>query len=818
MSREARVSAVLGAVSTFDSVSHDFRCAWRALATQARFAALVTITLALTIGAGTAVFSIANAVLLRPLPFADSERLVWLKTVRDESPLEQRASFPDFRDWRAQTQTLDLVGHGGLETVLTGAGEPERLRAEMFVGDLFSLLGVGAELGTAVRDDSAGPTAVLSHALWQRAFGADPDIVGNAITLDGSRYTVAAVMPAGFDYPIRAATRVDAWLPLERFNPALAERRNARLIDVLGRLRPGASLAEAQADLDVIAAKLSAEYPDTNRGLRVRLVPARDEATDGAARGLVLLCAAVSALVLVGGINVASLLLARTIARGKELATRAALGATRSRIARQLVIESMLLAGIGGGIGTLLAYWGVGAAASWLPATIPRVGELAAGADVIGIGLALSLASGSLFGLVPGLGAVRAASSSALKEGGASRGPRAKRAFSGLLLAEMTLATVLLAGSGLFTHSFLKLDRADAAYDPRNVLTFELSWPAAAYRDPADAFGRLRARLLEIPGVLSASTGLQLPYRGEALLDDTAPFAQIEGRPLAADERARVASLTVQPGFMRTLGIPLVGGRDFSDDDRAGTPRVALVNRSFAQAYLGDEDPLGRRLRLDSWTLPGDSAAEIVGVVADVRHEGSSTAEPMVYLPFAQWPKWTSPLVVKTRGEPLAFVPAVREAVRAIDAAQPIDSIATLEQRLAGSLAQDRFRAELLAAFSGIALLLAAVGLFAVLSYTAAQRVREIGVRMAFGARAEDVARVVVRDGMLPVVGGIVLGVTGAALLFRLVDNLLFEVATTDAGALAAAIGVLLIVASLACAVPARRAARTDPAAALRGE
>jgi putative ABC transport system permease protein len=808
-------------VSSFDSLSHDLRCAARALAANARFTVLVAVTLALTIGASTTVFGVASSVPLRPLPYADSGRLVWLKTVREQSTLQQRASFPDFRDWREQTRTLDLAGHGGLEVVLTGAGDPERLRAELYVGDLFSLLGVAPVLGSAARDDEAGPTAVLSHALWQRKLGADSSVVGKAITLDdGTQYTVAAVMPAGFEYPIRSAMRVDLWLPLARFNPALAENRNARLIDVLGRLRPGVSLAEAQADHDVIAANLAARYPDTNRGLGVRLVPALEEATGGVARGLALLCAAVGALLLVGCVNVAGLCLARTIAREKELATRAALGAGRSRIARQLMLESMLLAALGGAVGMLLAYWGITLAGSMLGGTIPRAGEIGVGADVFGIALALSLASGLLFGVVPALGAARAASSGALNESarGSSRGPRGRRSFAALVFAEMALATVLLAGGSLFVHSLVKLDRSDTGFDPRNVLTFELTWPGS-YRDPADLFGRLRARLLEIPGVLAASTGVQLPDRGEALLDDTAPFARIEGRPVPAGGRPRVSSLTVQPGYFRALGIPLVGGRDFSDEDRAGTPRVALVNRSFVQAYLAGENALGQRLRLDSWTLGGENAAEIVGIVADVRHEGlSADAEPIVYLPFAQWPKWSSPFVVKTRGDPLVLVPAIREAVRAIDANQPVEDIATLEQRLAASLAQDRFRAGLLGAFSALAVVLAAVGLFAVLSYTTARRVREIGIRMALGARAAAVRRAVVADGMWPVAGGIALGVVGAMVLFRLVDGLLFEVAPTDPVALAAAIALMLAVAALACAAPARRAARVDPAAALRGE
>jgi predicted permease len=484
------------------------------------------------------------------------------------------------------------------------------------------------------------------------------------------------------------------------------------------------------------------------------------------------------------------------------------------------MLESVLLAALGGAAGMLLAYWAITSAGSMLGGTIPRAGELAVDAVVLGIALVLSLASGLLFGVVPALGAARAAASGALNAGarGSSCEPRGRRSFAVLVFVEMALATVLLAGGSLFVHSLLKLDRWDPGFDPRNVLTFELTWPGS-YRDPADAFGRLRARLLEIPGVLAASTGLQLPARGDALLDDTAPFAEIEGRAMPAGERPRVSSLAIQPGYFTALGIPLVRGRDVGDEDRADTPRVALVNRSFAQAYLGGENPLGRRLRLDSWTLGGENAAEIVGIVADVRHEGSSVAaEPMVYLPFAQWPKWSAPVVVKTRGDPLALVPAVREAVRAIDANQPIDHVATLEQRLAASLAQDRFRAGLLGAFAGVAVLLAAVGLFAVLTYTTARRAREIGIRMALGARGAELQRAVVADGVLPAAGGIALGVAGAMLLFRFVDSLLFEVAATDPVALTVAIALMLAVAALACAAPARHAARIDPAAALRGE
>jgi putative ABC transport system permease protein len=810
------------AVRALDAFVRDVRYAWRALARHWGFTALVAITLALTIGASTTVFSVVNTVLLRPLPYADSDRLVWLWSVRAENPLKQRASYPDFQDWRAQTRTLDLVGYGGLETVLTGAGDPERLRAELFVGDLLALLGVAPMLGSTSTDvQREGPVVVLSHALWQQRFGADPDAIGRSVTLDGARYAVAAVMPAGFEFPVRAATRVDLWIPLERFNPALAGQRSARLIEVIGRLRPGVSLGQAQAELNVIAAGLSAQYPDTNRELGVRLVRALNEVTGDVSRGLLLLGAAIGALLLIGCVNVANLLLTRAMGREKEIAVRVALGAGRHDIARQLLIESLLLAGIAAVTGCVLAVLSVGAIGDLLAGTVPRASEIAVDGHVLAIALGLSLATGFLFGLAPAARGWNLAVTRGLQGSTptATHDPSGSRLLHVLVAGEMALATILLAGAGLFVQSFASLDQPVSGFDAANVLTFELSWPAGTYRDPADAFERLQNRLLEIPGVLGVSAGLQLPDRGTALLDDTAPFAQIEGRSIAPGERPRVAALTVQPGFFRTLGIPLLDGRDFRSDDRADGVRVAIVNRSFARAYLGGDNPLGERVRLDSWTLPGDGAAQIIGVADDVMHRGlAADVQPTLYLPLAQRPVWDAPMVLKTAADPLGFVPAVREAVRAIDPQLPIDSIQTLEQRIGGSIAQDRVRALLLGSFSVLAVFLAAVGSFAVVSYTTAQRIREIGIRMALGARAAGVASAVVRHGMTPMLIGIAIGLAGAAVSFRLIDSLLFEVTATDPAAFAFAVVVLICVAGLACAIPAWRAAQTDPATVLRSE
>jgi putative ABC transport system permease protein len=800
-----------------DSAWRGVRFAGRRLLRQARFTMLVAVVLGVTIGATTAVFSVVSSVLFAPLPYAESDRLVSVWSVQPQNALQQRASYPDFQDWRAAARALDLVGHGNFEPILTGTADPERLQAKLFVGDLLRLLGVPPLLGSPA---PAAGTAVLSYGLWQRQFGGDRSIVGKALTLDGTSYVIAGVMPAGFEFPPRTTTRADLWLPLERFNPALAEQRGARLIEVTGRLRGGATLAEAQAELDVIAANLAAQYPATNRGVGVRLVPALDEAVGFASRGLLLLGAAVGALLLIGCCNVANLLLARTLAREKELATRAALGASRRRIAGELALESLLLSIIGGALGTLLAIASVGALGALLADVVPRAGEIRVNGTMLGIAAALSIGAGVLFGVLPAARGGKLAASSGLSLGAqtASRDARGTRMAAMLVAGQMALATVLLAGAGAFVHSFAQLARRDAGFDPANVLTFELTWPAARYADPAQPFGELRRRLLEIPGVVAASTGVQLPQRGDSLLSDTAPFAEIEGQATPA-VRPRVATLNVQPGYLRALGIPLLGGRDFGDEDAAVGSRVALVNAAFARAYLAGDDPVGRRVRLDSWALRGEASAEIVGVAGDVEHRGLNTdAEPLLYFPFAQRPTWSATMVVKTEGEPLSYLPAVRAAVRAIDGDQPLDNVLTLEQRLAGSLAADRLRALLLGGFSVLALALAAIGLFAVLSYTTERRARELGIRMALGARERSMAFAVIAQGLQPTLGGMLLGLVVAGAAFRLVRPLLFAVGSADLMALAVATVVLLTVAAVACAIPARRAARTNLVAVLRSE
>lgn len=783
----------------------------------------IVLTLGIGIGASTTFFSVADAVLLDPLPFADSDRLVRLWSVDSEEPLNQRVSYPDFVDWRSESETLDLVGYGGVGgIVLTGQGDPVRLRTELFLGDLFGLLGVAPMLGATPVSAGAAerPVVVISHGLWQRRFDADPEIVGTGATLNGTSDTVAAVMPPGFEFPVLAGAAVDAWIPLAQFNPALAGQRGARLIEVIARMRPGITLEQAQAEMDVIAANLSAQYPETNDGIGVRVIPASDDVTREHSRGILLLSGAVGVLLLIACVNVANLLLARSTVRGREFAVRSALGAGRARITRQLLVESVLLSLLGGALGCVLSVWGIDVLRALLAGTVPRAAEIRVDLPVLAFTGVTSLLAGVLFGLAPAWNASRLDYAKSLRNGTvtASRGVHGRRLADVFVVGEVVLATVLLAAASVFIHSYWKLDRSDAGFDAEGVLTFDVSWNSGEYPDPSQAFARLRSSLLAVPGVVAASTGIQLPDRGRPMLDDTSPFVEIEGRAMPRAERERVSTVTIQPGYFRALGIPLLAGRVFGDDDRAERSPVVIVNESLARAYLGDEDPIGRRLRLDSWTSLTETA-EIVGVVGDVGHRGlSGDVQPLVYLPMSQRSVWDATVVVRTTGEPLTLVPAIREAVRAIDSDQPVENFQTLEQRIAGTLLGDRARALLLGAFSASAVLLAAIGLYGVVSYATSQRAREIGIRMALGARAPTVAFAIVWDGMQRVVLGTLIGIVASLALMRLAAGLLFEVSPGDPFTGAVVVIVMLLVTVFACAIPAGRSARIDPVHILRSE
>ena len=817
--RDASLASRIG--SGLDSAIADLRYAFRTLRKNPHFTAVTVMTLALGIGASTAVFSVVNAVLLGPLPYADSDRLVWLWSMDSQNPLKQRVSYPDFMDWKAESTTLDLVGYGRIETILTGSGEPQRLMADLTIGNLFSLLRAPPLLGTTAgaegmeRDE---PLVILSHRLWRRSFNSDPDVVGRSITLNGLTHVVAAVMPADFQFPVEPTNPSDLWVPLERFNPALAGQRGARLIEVVGHLRSGVTLDRAQAEMDLIASNLSTQYPDTNGNLGVRIVPAIDEVTGDVSHGLYLLFAAVGTLLTIACVNVANIMIARTAGRRREIAIRAALGAGRVSVARRFLIESLLVAVVGGIGGCLLAIVGVGAIGSFVPGDLPRANEIAVDGRVLGFAVLISLAPGLAFGLAQGWLGWKMDLTSPLRasERTASEGRASRRLINLLIVGEVAAAVILLAGAGLFIQSFWRLARSDPGFDPGNVLTFEVSWPADKYPLPQPAFRELRTRLSAIPGVLATSTGMQLPDRGAPMLDDTLPFIEVEGRPVEPNLRRRAAVINTQPGYFRAMGIPLLRGRDFNESEMTGGSLVTIVNESLARAYFPNEDPVGRRLDLDSWVLSGESTREIIAVAGDVKHRGLAEAEPLIYIPMWQRPTWVSHLVVRTDGDPATYVNAIREAVHGFDPDQPFYDVRTLEQRLTDSLSRDRLTALWLGIFSALAITLAGVGLYGVLSGAAARRTREVGIRMALGATMGDVLKLVMGEGMKLVAPGTVIGLAGAIALTRLVDHLLFEITATDPVTLAAVTVLLTLVAALACWFPARRATVVDPVVALR--
>jgi putative ABC transport system permease protein len=807
----------------------DLSYAARSLTARPWVSVAIVLTLALGIGANTAVFSVVNAVLFRALPYHDGDRLVWLWSTDPKNPTAQWVSLGDFEDFRTQSRALDgAASWFGYEMVLTSEREPQRVNVVVTYGDLFSVLGVPPALGTTYRAERDGPqerAIVLSHQFWTERFGADPRIVGGSVTLSGHSYRVAGVMPRGFQFPIQKPA-VDFWATIgpDQFATPPEQLRTVRGSQMIARLRAGVDFERAQSELDVLAARLSRQYPASNTGVGVRIIPAADQMVGRVSRPLLVLFAAVAFVLLIACVNVANLLLARAADRRREMALRAALGAGRGRIVAQLVAESLLLALIGGGLGALLATWGVEALVALVPGDLPRADEIAVDRPVLGFTLAASVATGLLFGVAPAWHASKVDLTSALQDGGrtASDSPAARRLRGALVVAEIALAVVLLVGAGLFVTTLWRLNQPAQGLDARNVLTFEVTWPWEEYtfEQAGVKFRDLQAALRAVPGVRDAAVGFQLPDRGGSSDEAIFPFLELEGRPEAGDARPRTIAIQNQPGYFRTLGIPLQRGRDFDDHDSLDAKPVVIVNESFARTFFGAANPIGRRLALDMWLLFGDRKPmrEIVGVVADVKHAGIPAARPLVYLPFAQRPFNMARVVVKTEGAPGRYVGAVREAVRSVDKDQPIYDVRTLEEHIGMSAGQERFNAWLLAVFSGLALLLAAIGLYGVLSYNVAQRTHEMGVRLALGAGGRDVVAMVMRHGLTLIALGLAIGLAGSIALTGLIEGLLFGVSSSDPVVQLAVVAILGLVAVAACWIPARRAARVDPIVALRYE
>jgi putative ABC transport system permease protein len=807
------------------------------------FTLIAVITLALGIGANTAIFSVVNGVLLRPLPYDEPERLLFVAE-HGSSGGEMGVSYPNFIDWRAQNHVFERIGFfnsGGYK--LTAGGETESASAGEVTADLFAALRVNAALGRVFtnEDDKPGavPVVLLSHGLWQRRFGGNPQIIGKSITLDGYLYTVIGVAPKEFSFPIGAELWVSAGLKAA-VNSEWRLRGNHPNFYAVARLKPGVTLEQARADLDSIAADLEKQYPETNMGQRVRMIPLLENYVRNIRAALRILLGAVSFVLLIACANVASLMLARATARQQEMAVRAALGAGRMRIIRQLLTESILLAMLGGGMGLVIGQWSVKMILAISPEnTIPRVGEIRLDNRVLLFTAAVSLLTGIFFGLLPALQASRPNVQEGLKKTGLP--PRSApghkgRLRSGLLVAQIALTLALLVGAGLLIRSFQRLQGVAAGFDYENLMTFGIEWPPRKYPEPERQirlYQEVSQRLSALPGVQSVGlSSLRLPLSAGGWRTGF----MVEGEPaLSPSQRPSMDASVVDANYFKTMRIPLLRGRWFDEhDDRSHLTqentkgmngvqkliaglRSVIIDEEFARRYWPNGDAIGKRIRLGN--SDAGAVVTVVGIVGRVKMEGLSDESNRVqgYFPYLQFP-FGPAVVVRTQTAPETLIVAVRQEVRAIDSELQISNIRTMKQIRAKSIAPQRFNLALLGIFAGIALTLALVGIYGVMAYLVAQRTHEIGVRMALGARIGDVLRLVVGQGMKIVIAGVGLGLAGAFALTRLMKALLFEVSATDPYTFVFITLLLLGAALLACFIPARRATKVDPAVALRSE
>jgi putative ABC transport system permease protein len=810
-----------------DTLLQDLRYAARRLVKAPTFTAVVLLTLALGIGANTAVFSVVNAVLLRPLPYREPDQLVTINHFYPSlNNLEAPVSVPGFADYRDRTHVFSGVAvTAGWSPNLTGRGEPERLMGARVSGLYFPTLGVPAATGRALlpEEDQQGRNRVvlLSHALARRLYGDSRGVVGSTMQLNGESYEIVGVMPASFRDPFGRAAEL--WTPLALAPDQLASTARTReWLNLVARVKAGVTLDRARAEMSTLASQLKREYPDSYPEDWTLKVTTLGERTTGNIRpALLVLLGAVGFVLLIGCANVANLLLARAASRLKEVAIRTALGANRWQVVRQLLTESVLLALVGGVAGLGLAYLGVRALVALNPTNLPRVEELRIDGPVMAFTLVVSLVTGVLFGLAPALQTSRTNLRDTLNESArgatADRGGRNVR--RALVVSELALALTLLVGAGLLIRSFARLQRVEPGFDPRNVLTMTLSLPQSKYASDTQQlafFDQALPRVAAVPGVEAVGATSVLPFGGGW---STAGF-QIEGLELAPDQPGPWGDTRfINPNFFRALRVPLIKGRTFTDQDGPSAPRVAVVDEEMVRRYWPKEDPIGKRIAFGG--PPGEAPEwiEVVGVVGHTMHEGlDAEARVQVYLPYRQQPGGMMSLAVRTTGNPLASVNAVREAIRSVDRDQPLSEVRTMEQLVDASVGQRRLSMLLLALFSGIALLLASVGIYGVMSYTVAQRSREIGVRMALGAERRSVLGLVLRQGMALTLVGVAVGLVASFALTRLIESQLYAVQATDPATFAAVALLLVAIAALATLVPAMRATRVDPVVALRQE
>jgi putative ABC transport system permease protein len=804
---------------TSTSLIGDIRFALRMLIRAPGFSLVAILTFAVGIGVNTAVFNVVNGVLLRPLPYPDADRItmLWMDN-RRQSIREDITSYPNYLDWRNQNTSYEHVaGFTPTALSLTGSGEPERLIGASVTANFFDVLRVSPQLGRVFTADNETPgqdtVVVISHGLWQRRFGGATDVLGKTMTLSGRSYEVIGVMPSTLRWPENA----ELWRPLAP-TPQLRDARGSFWLPVIGRLKPGIPLEQAQTEMSEIGRRLEEEYP-LSRGYGVYVVSLQDQLVGNIERALLVLLGSVGFVLLIACANLANLTLARTAARRKELAIRAALGAARGRLIGQIVTETFVLALIGAGLGVGLAYWATAFFLSLGGDSIPRQEAVSMDARVLGFALTLATVSAVLAGLIPAVQASRRKIVDHLREGTrAGSGVTSRRTRNALVAAEVALAVVLLTGAGLLIRTLWTMQRAERGFDASNVAMMTVSVPPASYAAPTDVrsfYIRLLERVRAVPGVTSAATGTGVL---QPLVTNSGVYS-IEGRPLPPpEERVEYPLEIVSPGYFETVGMQILRGRGFTEADHADATPAVIVNETFARQAWPEQNPLGRRIR------SGDDSSQapwltVVGVIRDAhRSEVTRAIRPEIYLSALQSTPRTQTLLMRTAVEPTAVIQSVRRELQALDPQLPAFNVTTLEAELQSTLNQPRFQAVLLAVFAGLALLLATIGIYGVTATAVSQRTQEVGIRMAMGAARSDVLRMMLLQHLRPALIGLLGGMLGALALSRFLRSLLFGVSATDPFTFAIGAAILLTVAAAACFAPARRATRVDPMMALRNE
>lgn len=802
------------------SLLRDVRYGLRVLWKRPLFAVVAVTTLALGIGVNTAIFSVVNAELLAPLPFERFDELVviWrtlLTTKTDQGP----ESVPNFNDLKEQAQVFEqMAALRPQPFILNDGDEPERTNGARVTANLFSLLRVTPIIGRDFlrEEDQPGaqPVVLISHGLWQQRYGANPNTVGRTLTVDGKTYTIIGVLPSGVYYP---TPDTNVYVPAI-FQPKEIQRTQG-ILRMIGRLKPSLSLTRARAEMDAIGARLALQYPEVNTGSGYNLVPLHEQIVGPVRPALMIMLAAVACVLLIACANVANLLLARATARRTEFAIRAALGATRIQLIRQMMIESLLLSLMGGTLGLLLALAGVPALIGISASSIPRVAEIGINLRVLGFTALVSLLTGVIFGLVPALRSSSKETMEALREGrrGMTGSVMHQRLLRTLVVSEVAIALVLLVAGGLMIRSFLSLNSIAPGFNPKGVLTVGIGLPLASYPDiPKQArfYDRLVTEIRTHPGVQSAACIIRLPMLG---FNASTAFT-IQGKPVPPQDAPQTDYRAVTQDYFKSMGVPILDGRDFTDREMQDAPDVTIINKRMATEYFPDANPIGKRIQI----LPDPNRwREIVGVVGDVKLVGlDADVNPAIYVPMSQNPYPNALrnvfLVTRTNGDPKSLVPSIRSSVRSLDKEIPISQIQTMEEIVGGSLAQRRLSMSLLVVFAVLAALLAAVGIYGVMAYIVAQRTHEIGIRMAMGAKATDVLRMVLRDGAKLAAIGVVTGLAGAFALTRVMASLLYGVSAVDPFTFVGTSVLLTSVALLASYLPARRASKVDPMVALR--